>query len=186
MIMKFSGMSTITSFSGIGFGSYMRFMTVARVAWASLEMDPKLMAPVNYWFNIFKMCNLTRKFTSHESLDNFGSRFDIFNANRLARRNDFQLASQSALAQAFHGGLSGILWTNITFVSKQNLKGTEIRCVPFLSGFSIGEDNKLEIRFDSLRHFLTDAIQLSGVDQRYVGVDRDVNNFRLNTTNFFD
>jgi hypothetical protein len=105
MIMKFSGMSTITSFSGIGFGSYMRFMAVARVAWASLEMDPKLMAPVNYWFNIFKMCNLTRKFTSQESLDNFGSRFDIFNANRLARRNDFQLASQSALAQAFHAGL---------------------------------------------------------------------------------
>lgn len=57
--------------------------------------------------------------------------------------------------------------------------------VPFLSGFSIGEDNKLEIRFDSLRHFLTDAIQLSDVDQRYVGVDSDVNNFRLNT-NFFD
>ncbi len=56
----------------------------------------------------------------------------------------------------------------------------------FNSGFSIGEDNKLEIRFDSLRHFLTDAIQLSGVDQRYVGVDRDVNNFRLNTKNFFD
>ncbi len=54
--------------------------------------------------------------------------------------------------------------------------------VPFLSGFSIGQDNKLEIRFDSLRHFLTDTIQLSDVDQRYVGVDSDINNFRLKTT----